>query len=116
MRDALRHFPARPLTLTERGLVAQWLAGAGDVASAYISNRRTDDPDLHHRVVVFTKVDDGPTHIVHAPSGRDVWIVLTLGQRTKVQRYRTLRAALNSIRSVLVGAESETVFSRSKLI
>jgi hypothetical protein len=83
MTDALRHFPARPLTPTERGLVAQWLAGAGDVATAYISNRRTDDPALHHRIVVFTEVDDGPTHLVHAPSGRDVWIVLTLGRRNE---------------------------------
>jgi hypothetical protein len=115
MTDALRHFPARPLTPTERALVAHWLAGAGDVARAYVCNRSTDDPALHHRIVVFTKAEDGPTHLVHAPFGRDVWIVLTLGRRTKVQRYRTLRAALNSIRPVLVGA-AEAVFSGSKLI
>ena len=115
MTDALRHFPARPLTPIERGLVAQWLAGAGDVATACISNRRTDDPALQHRIVVFTKASDGPTHLVHAPSGRDVWIVLTLGRRTRVRRYRTLRAALNSVRPVFVGA-TEAVFSRSKLI
>ena len=40
---------------------------------------------------------------------------LTLGRRMKVRRYRTLRAALNSIRPVLVGA-AEAVFRRSKLI
>ena len=115
MREALSHFPARPLTPSERALVAHWLAGAGDVGTAYISNRRTDDPALQHRIVVFTKASDGPTHLVHAPSGRDVWIVLTLGRRTRVRRYRTLRAALNSVRPVLVGA-AEAVFSRSKLI
>jgi|ERR1700704_7206821 hypothetical protein len=102
MRDMIRHLPARMFTPDERTLVAEWLAGAGDIAEAYVSSRRGDDPALHRRIVIVVKPDDGPAHLIHAPSGRDIWIVLSLGRRTKVQRFPTLRAALNSVRPVLV--------------
>src|SRR5262249_2635325 len=52
MRNVTRNFPARPLTPDERALVADWLATAGDIASAYVSERRSDDPDLHHRILI----------------------------------------------------------------
>jgi hypothetical protein len=116
MREAIRHFPARPLTPDERALVAEWLAAAGDIVSAYVSNRRTDDPAHQHRIVIATKPDQGPSHFVHAPSGRNLWIVFSLGQRTRVRRFPTLRSALNFIRPVLVSAGSETLLSGPKLI
>jgi hypothetical protein len=50
MRDALHYFPARPLRPNENALVAEWLAGAGDIAAAYVSNRRTDDPAHYRRI------------------------------------------------------------------
>src|ERR1700681_1418889 len=100
MRGAIRDFPARLLTPDERALAAEWIAGAGDIAEAYVSNRRADDPAFLHRLVIVTKAEDGPSHLVQASSGRNIWIVFSLGRRTKVQRFRTLRAALNSIRPV----------------
>lgn len=102
MRTVTRKFPARRLTSDEQALVAEWLASAGDVASAYVSQRRSDDPDLHHRVLVDAGSYGAPSHIVYAALGRDIWVVLKSGRRTKIQRFRTLRAALNSIRPVLV--------------
>ena len=66
----IRHLPARLLTQDERALVAEWLAATGDIADAYVSNRRGDDPALHHRVVIIANSDAGPIHLVHSPSGR----------------------------------------------
>jgi hypothetical protein len=101
MRDVVGKFPARRLTPYEHALVVEWLAASGDVTSAYVSNRGSDDPALLHRVIIATGSGDGPSHIVHAPSGRDIWIVCTSGPRTRVRRFQSLRAALNSIRPVL---------------
>jgi hypothetical protein len=109
MKDMIRHLPARLLAPDERTLVAEWLSGAGDIAEAYVSDRRGDDPALHHRIVIVTNPEAGPTHLIHAPSGRDIWIVLSLGRRTKIRRFSTLRAALNSVRPVLVEMVLEEV-------
>jgi hypothetical protein len=113
MRDVVRHSLARALTPGEHTVVAEWLAAAGDVASAYVSDRSTDDPALYRCVVVVTKPDDGPSHLVHAPSGQDVWIVFSLGQNTKVESFQTLHVALNSIRPVLLDADQPASDSRA---
>jgi hypothetical protein len=102
---------ARVLTLAERALVAEWIACAGDIGEAYVSGRRDDDLALRNRVVIVTKPEDGLTHLFHAPARRGIWIVLSLGSRTKVQRFRTLRAALNAVRPVLVTAGSRNLVS-----
>ena len=69
--------------------MAELIASAGDIAEAFVSSRRGDDPALSNRIVIVTKPQKGPTYLVHAPSGRDIWIVLSLGRRTKIQRFRT---------------------------
>jgi hypothetical protein len=109
VKDAVSQFPARKLTPDERALVFEWLAAAGDVTTAYVSRRRADDPALHERIIICTGPGDEPSHIVHAPSGRDIWFVFSLGQRTKLRRFQTLLTALNSIRPVLVDADSIVV-------
>ena len=101
MRDPIRHFPARLLTPDEHALLAVWLAAAGDIATAYVSNRRDDGPAFYRRIVVVTNPSDGPSHLVHPPSGRQKWIVFSLGPKSQIQGYRTLGAALNYIRPVL---------------
>jgi hypothetical protein len=101
MPESICGLPARLLTLNENALVAEWLSMAGDVASAYVSNRHGDDPALYHCVVIVIKPDDGPSHFVHTPCGQDVWTVFSYDQRTKVQHFQSLHAALNSIRPVL---------------
>jgi hypothetical protein len=116
MKDMIRDLPARLLAPDERALVAEWLSGAGDITEAYVSDRRGDDPALSHRIIIVTNPDAGPTHLVHAPLGRDIWIVLTLGRRTKIRRFRTLRAALNSVRSVLVETGLEEALRIPKMM
>ena len=43
--------------------MAEWLAAAGDIATTYVSNRRGDDPVLHHRVAIIANADAGPSHL-----------------------------------------------------
>jgi hypothetical protein len=111
MRDMILKFPARPLRPDERALVLEWIAAAGDIALAYVSTRESDDPALKDRIVVMADPEKGPSHLVHAPMGRNIWMVFSAGRRTRIQRFQTLRAALNSIRPVLVkpGAADEPV-------
>jgi hypothetical protein len=113
MQNSPRHFPARPLTPDERALVAEWLALAGDVAATYVSSRRGDHPAHYRRIVVVTKPDGGPSHLIHAASGRDIWIVFTLNQRPRIQRFATLQAALNAVRPVLRDAGMTDCANRS---
>ena len=108
MQDAIRHFPARPLTPDEHALVDEWLANAGDIVAAYVSNRRGDDPAQYRRIVILTKPDEGPAYLVHAPVARNEWIVFSLGENSQIRSFPTLRVALNAVRPVLLEAEVKT--------
>jgi hypothetical protein len=98
--DVLRTFPPRPLNPDERALVDTWLAATCNVASAYVSERRSDDPALYRRIVITVGPDPGPSLLVHAPTGISCWLVTMVGHGSEVRRFDTLRAALNSIRPV----------------
>jgi hypothetical protein len=98
--DVLRTFAPRPLNPDERALVDTWLAVACDVASAYVSERRSDDPALYRRIVVAIGPEPGPSFLIHAPAGMNCWLVTPVGHGSNVQRFDTLRTALNSIRPV----------------
>ena len=100
MRRA-RHRPARPLRPDERTLFVEWLAAAGDILSAYVSDRRSDSVALQHRIVITTNPTEEPSHLVFALIGRGTWMVLSFGSRTRVRRFASLRAALNLVRPVL---------------
>lgn len=95
-------FPPRELSAFERELVREWLALAGDISAAHVSSRRSDDPALYHRIVVSDAPDGQPTHLIHQPDGFDLWVKMTIGSDPQIQMFGTLRAALNSIRHVLV--------------
>ena len=114
MQKVIRHLPARLLTPEERAIFAEWFAATGDIASAYISSRSTDDRLLHNRIVVVTKSGDAPSCLVYAPAGRDIWVVLSSGRRTRLRRFRTLRAALNFVRPVLVELAPENELIEAK--
>ena len=100
--DVLRTFPPRSLNPDERELVAQWLAETYDVTSAFVSERRSDDPAIYRRVVITIGPEQQPSFLVHAPSGISCWLVSSVGRGSEVRRFDTLRAALNSIRPVFV--------------
>ena len=89
------------LSPTEQSLVQWWLRLAGDVPSAYVSERRSDDPAFFGRVVIATGPDTKPSHTIHTPAGSALWLVTSMDQSNAVQQFDTLREALNSVRPVL---------------
>jgi hypothetical protein len=99
--DMLLTFPPQMLGPTEQVLVQWWLRLAGDVPSAYVSERRSDDPAFFGRVVIATGPDTRPTHTIHVPAGSALWLVTSVDQSNEVQQFGTLRDALNAIRPVL---------------
>lgn len=99
--DVLRTFPPRPLNPDERALVATWLARTGDVASAFVSERRSDDPALYRRIVIGIGPEPKPSYLIHAPTGISCWLLTSVRQGSGVQKFDSLRSALNSIRPVL---------------
>lgn len=100
--DILGTLPPRPLRPGERELVTEWLAAAGDVASAYVSDRRSDDPALRGKIVICVKGNGGLTHLVHTPTNADCWLVMRVCPMPEIDRFGSLREALNSIRPVLL--------------
>jgi len=99
--NVLRTFPPRPLRPDERSLLSEWVSAAGDIASAYFSERRSDDPAMHRRIVIYES-EDGPLCLLHAPMAMDTWIRMDIRQVLQVQFFDTLREALNSVRPVLL--------------
>lgn len=101
MRDVLLRYPPRDLAPHERQLVHDWLALAGDIPAAYVSERRSDDPALYRRVVISAAANAQPTHLIHAPAGMRLWVKVTVAADMRIEMFDTLTAALNSIRRVL---------------
>lgn len=99
--DTGRAFPPRLLRPDERELLAEWLAAAGDIASAYVSSRKNDDPEIRRRIVISTAKGGGPTHFIDTPTGTDLWIVVQLHPDMEAYEFRSLREALNFVRAVL---------------
>ncbi|HET7880172.1 MAG TPA: hypothetical protein VFL55_04745 [Acetobacteraceae bacterium] len=99
--DILLRLPPRTLDPDERSLVAEWLSLASDIPSAYVSTRRADDPVMYRRIVISAVADGRPTHTIHAPSGKRLWVRLTIGGEPVVELFDSLAGALNSIRRVL---------------
>jgi hypothetical protein len=99
--DVLRTLPARPLRPEERKVVAEWLAVAGDAASAYVAERVDDDPAIYRRIVISLQKDGWPTHLIHTRSGMDRWVLLHIDPQPTVQTFGSLPDALNAIRPLL---------------
>ena len=100
MGDVLRTFPPRPPNPDERATVAEWLAATCNIASAYVSERRGDDPAIYRRIVISIGPERTPSFLVHAPIGMSCWLVCSVGRGSDVRRFDSLRDALNSIRVV----------------
>ncbi|MEJ0018001.1 MAG: hypothetical protein WDN25_15825 [Acetobacteraceae bacterium] len=98
-------FPPRPISQWERALLAEWFAATQrdtlDVTRAFVSERRGDDPKIVGRIVVVLRASKDPAYLVYSPSESAFWVVASAPDWNEFQRFRTLRAALNSIRPVL---------------
>jgi len=111
--DIRQTFPARPLRPDERELVAEWLVAAGDVSSAYVSERRSDDPAIYRRIAISADGDGAFTHLIHSPFHSDVWIVLQVRHKPEIHQFETLLDALNFVRPVL-GQSTERPVARGE--
>lgn len=98
-------FPPRPISQWERALLAEWFAATQrtgvDVARAFVSERRGDDARFLGRIVVVLRSAKEPAFLVYSPAESAFWVVVSAPDWNEFQRFRTLRAALNSIRPVL---------------
>jgi len=103
-------FPPRPISQWERALLAEWHAATQrdglDVHRAFVSERRGDDPKIAGRIVVVLRASKDPAFLVHSPTESTFWVVTAGPRWDELQRFRTLRAALNSIRPVLDGPDA----------
>jgi hypothetical protein len=99
--EVLLTFPARALAPQERALLAEWAGRAGDIALAYVSERRSDDPAVYRRIVIIPRSGYPPSHLIHAPVDFPCWLVSSTGSRPQVKQFGTLHSALNSVRRIL---------------
>jgi hypothetical protein len=99
---ALLLFPPRSLSQTERELFNEWLGSAGDIPLAFISQRRSDDPRIYLRIVIWLDASEEGVYTIHTTSAGTGWLVGPVDQPSLTEFYDTLRDALNSIRPVLV--------------
>lgn len=97
-------FPPRELSPLERALVDEWLASAGDIADAYVSTRRSDDPAVYRRVVITEARARRPKFMIHSPGDLNLWVKVTVAPK-QVETFPNLRDALNSVRRVLPDGE-----------
>ena len=113
-------FPPRPISQWERALLAEWYTATRreglDVARAFVSGRRGDDPRIAGRIVVVLRSSKEPAFCVYSPAESAIWVVASGPEWNELQRFRTLRAALNSIRPVLEMRETTTGEQNSNFV
>lgn len=93
--------PPRLLRADERNLVEEWLAAAGDVASAFVSSRRSDSPAIYRKIVITVEGDGEPTYLIDTRAGTSLWIVIRCRPALDAYEFGSLREALNFVRPVL---------------
>ena len=72
-------FPPRPISQWERAVLAEWFAATKrkglDIAEAFVSERRGDDPMIVGRIVIVVHPNSEPSHVIYSPSGSTFWVV-----------------------------------------
>ena len=120
--NVLLTFPPRPLTDWEQETLRGWLE-AVDGFTAFVSQRRRDDPAIYRRIVISRRRTKQHAYTIHALQGVDAWIVVSVTEgedcsatirmvaiqpdcrRTEdIASFPTLRAALEFVQPLSVGA------------
>jgi hypothetical protein len=96
-------FPPRALTDRERQTLNGWVE-ATDGLTAFVSERRSDDPAIYRRIVITRRSTNQHAYTIHAPQGLDVWVVVSLTEGENIGRFPTLRTALEFVQPVSVRA------------
>jgi hypothetical protein len=105
--SVLLTFPPRPLTDWERETLRGW-AEAVDGYTAFVAERRSDDPAIYRRIVIARRRTKQHAYTVHAPQGMDVWVVVSTTEGEDIGTFPTLRAALEFVRPLSVGVVAPT--------
>ena len=92
-------FPPRPVTDGERQLLLDWIEASDDL-TAFVSERRTDDPGIYRHLVVLRRINRQRLYLIHCPQRSNWWTVLSAAERENVGYFPTLRAALHFIHPV----------------
>ena len=97
LKNVLLTFPPRPITDGERQILLDWI-GTTDDLSAFVSERRSDDPAIYRRIVIIRRATKRHLYLIHSPKDSDCWVVVSATEREDVGHFPTLRMALNYIR------------------
>jgi len=103
VRNVQRIFPPRPLTDGERAILLGWSMAAKDF-SAFVSERRSDDPAVYRRIVISRRSGNRRLYLIHSHQNSDHWIMVSAADQEDIGHFPTLRAALNYISPVTVSA------------
>jgi hypothetical protein len=82
--------------------VDEWFAAVGDVASAYVSQRKTDDPTIYRRIAISVDGNVAFTHPIHTSFHDESWTVVDVRHKSATHQFGTLVEALNFVRDVLI--------------
>lgn len=93
--------PPRTLSDEEHRLLRVWVTAASGGVTAFVNQRRRDDPTIIGRIVVIKRDTRKPLYSVYCPVGLDLWIVSSLVEMAEIGSFPSLRAALNFIQAVL---------------
>jgi hypothetical protein len=100
-QNALRTSPPRPLTDDERQLLLDWKQAAQDY-SAFVSERRSDEPAIYRRIVVSLRATRQHLYLIHGSTEPACWIIISIETGEYVESFPTLRAVLNYIEPVAI--------------
>jgi hypothetical protein len=89
----------RTLTEDERQLVLDWAKTANSY-SAFVSERRNDDPAIYRRIIVFRRDTNQHLYKIHTSSESPGWIMLSAARGDYIERFGTLRGALDYVEPV----------------
>ena len=76
---------------------------AVDGFTAFVAERRSDDPAIYRRIVIARRRTKQHAYTIHTPQGMDVWIVVSAAEGEDVGTFPTVRAALEFVQPVSVG-------------
>jgi len=112
----IRTLPPRPLRPDERALLREWVSVAGDIATAYFSERRGDDPAMFRKIVIYEDEFDGPSYLIHVTEPVDAWVTFDLRRPSDGLCFISLREALNSVRPVLRSRFAESAMIEAEAL
>jgi hypothetical protein len=87
------------MTDDERLLLRDWIEAA-PAYTAFISERRTDEPAIYRRIVISLRATREHLYLVHAATEPACWVMLCIATGEYAGRFPTLRAVLDYIEPV----------------